>query len=108
MATNERLGGPLTLNITRDVIADLGYTHLTEEQASQLLDRLVETLRTIVGYRLARDASAEALQSFSDLSDDDVLAWLRNQAPDHEDVVKQAFEEIRTELRRLTDSAVVA
>ncbi|WP_131811729.1 DUF5663 domain-containing protein [Mycolicibacterium peregrinum] len=94
----------MTLTITRDVIADLGYTRLTEEQASQLLDQLVATLTNIVGYRIARATAGDAADSLAGLPEDDVLAWLQTQAPGHEEVVRHVFEEIRQKLKQLSDA----
>lgn len=98
----------MTLTLTRDSLADLGFTSLTAEQASQLLAELVRTLRTVVGYRLARGAATdaiEALDALDDVREEDLRAWLEVHLPGYEHIVEAVVKELTGELHNLTSVA---
>jgi Protein of unknown function (DUF5663) len=91
------------IELTTDLLADLGYEALTADQATKLLQALYETMEGLVGQAIFRDMSNEQMEAFEQVmkSDDEAgaLAWLERNVPEYKELVRSVFVDLQEELR---------
>lgn len=99
----------MTIRLTGDMLIELGYESLTAAQANVLLEDIYQTLERVVGMTLARTMTNEQLDRFEWFIDNNdeqgALAWLETNFPNYRELVQEAFEEVKAELRRVADEA---
>jgi Protein of unknown function (DUF5663) len=92
-----------------DLLSELGYESLTQQQADELLDEMMKTLEALVGARFVAEMESEQLKVFEEFFDTGdepgALSWLKRNYPDYATAVKESLDELRRELRHVAQMA---
>lgn len=102
------------LKIDDNLLAELGFAHLTEEQKQQLEAHMLETLQMRVGLRLSEDLSDDQLKELEaqfvpEISDTEeqvaqkqqaVTAWLEQNHPNYSQVVADEFAKLKEDMKK--------
>jgi Protein of unknown function (DUF5663) len=98
----------LVIKLDTDLLVELGYGSLTEQQAEQLLRAIYDTGEILVGTNLAqkmKDPQLDEFERFIDSSDDvGAVAWLERNFPDYKQTVQSVFEKLFDDLRTVTSA----
>jgi Protein of unknown function (DUF5663) len=107
MAAKAKKKAPIKLST--DLLVELGYEKLTQQQANELLSDFYKTLETIVGVELGSRMDEEQMDAFSKFFDagDETGAfkWLERNFEDYRDIVDKAFGKLKAELRDVSGEA---
>lgn len=90
------------LVINNDLLNELGLAALPQQEKSELLKHIYETLEMRVGMRLADQMSNEQLDEFETYfnAQDDAGAfrWLETNFPNYKEIVADEFEKLKAEI----------
>lgn len=102
----------MAIELSTDLLIELGYEELTVVQANELLKLLYETLERLVGVEVARqlsDKQLDTFETFYDAGDDaGALAWLERNVPDYSALVHKVLDDLKQELRELAHADAAA
>jgi hypothetical protein len=94
------------IKLSTDLLVDLGYEKLTQDQAAELLKELYKTLEMVVGVMLSAKMGDDQLDAFSKFIDADdepgALAWLERNFENYKDEVRESLGRIEGELREVS------
>lgn len=90
------------LKIDNNLLVELGLGSLPQQERSELLKHIYETLEMRVGMRLADQMTNEQLDEFETYfnarDDAGAFRWLETNFPNYKDIVAEEFEKLKGEV----------
>src|ERR1700712_2291454 len=90
------------LVINNDLLDELGLATLPQQEKSELLKHIYETLEMRVGMRLADQMTNEQLDEFETYfnarDDAGAFRWLETNFPNYKDIVADEFDKLKAEV----------
>lgn len=94
------------IKLSTDLLVNLGFEKLTEDQAAALLKEFYRTLEVVVGGMLLAKMDDDQIDAFSEFIDADdepgALRWLERNFKTYPDDVREALERLEVELREVS------
>lgn len=87
------------IRVDDDFMAEVGLAGLPEAEKQAFMEYAEEELEVRVGQEISEELTDEQLEAFSLITDEDeVAAWLKENAPNFREVAEKVFREFKEEI----------
>ena len=95
--------------IDEQLLTDLGFINLTDEQKSQLIASITRTFSLKIGMRLADEMSVQQLDEFDSISNDPsaVSEWFDKTFPQYDKIAEEELDATVAEIKEAVHQIII-